>query len=266
MAFYFVDHITRLESDSAAGWLELAPGETLATWVLIEAVGQLAGWIAMARTEFRLRPVAALVGEVRLGGTPAPGRIELSARIERFDGRAALYSGAATAGGAPLAELSRCVGPLLPMEAFDDPAIVRARLAALRAAAPPATHDLPRPDLTLEPSDAAEQRRATLRVPEAASFFADHFPRRPVFPAALLADAQHQLARPLAEAALAAPGRVRLRRVRSVKVRSFSPPGQVLALSATRHAVDGECATIAIGADAGGKRIASGFLEYCVTS
>ena len=82
--------------------------------------------------------MAALVGEIRLSGAEARGDIELEARIERLDARAMLYAGAARCAGGEVAALARCVGPLLPMENFDDPAAVRARFDALRSGSAPA--------------------------------------------------------------------------------------------------------------------------------
>ncbi len=270
MGFSFVDRITAIGSDRARGHLRCADGAPpLPPWVVIEAVGQLAAWIAMVRSDFATRPVAAVVGEVRLSGADVGGAVDLEAQIDRFDGRAILYSGRAHVVGTELAVLVRCVGPLLPMDAFDDPIAVRQRFAALRAGWPAAgaggaERELPRAQLS-----AVELRagfaRAQLRVPEAAPYFADHFPRRPVYPAALLADAQTQLARPLAAQGLGVePERVLVSRVGDFKVRSFSPPGQVLDLLAElRPPADGGAA-VDVSASAAGKRIAAGVLAYRV--
>jgi 3-hydroxymyristoyl/3-hydroxydecanoyl-(acyl carrier protein) dehydratase len=269
MTFLFVDHITALDGEQASGWVDLDTAATgTPAWLAIEAVGQLATWVAMARSEFRLRPVAALVGEVRLTGAPARGRLLLSARVERFDGRAILYSGMARCGDAIFAALTRGVGPMLPMEMFDDPDAARRRLAALRAEPTGGTpHVLPSSAPIHLESAPPGTRRASLRVPDDAPLFADHFPRRPVYPATLLADAQSQLAQPLAAEALDVPSeRLRLARVSDFKVRAFSPPGQQLELAAELRGHDGSIATIAVSGAAEGKRIATGSMDYCVLS
>jgi 3-hydroxymyristoyl/3-hydroxydecanoyl-(acyl carrier protein) dehydratase len=270
MSFSFVDWITAIESDRAHGMLRRAHGAPpLPPWLVIEAVGQLAAWIAMARSDFVSRPVAALVGEVRLSGADEGGSVDLEARIDRLDGRAILYSGSARAGATLIAELARCVGPLLPAEVFDDPAALRQRLAALRAGAPAAgtggaEGEIPRAHLAAIDLDEGSAR-AQLHIPTAAPFFADHFPRRPVYPASLLADAQNQLAGPLAARVLGvAPARARLSRVADFKVRSFSPPGQTLELVAEVRPPAGVGVRIAVSASTAGKRIASGGLEYCL--
>src|SRR3954454_9890947 len=62
------------------------------------------------------------------------------------------------------------------------------------------------------------------------SFFADHFPRRPVFPGTLLMHANLQLATALAgELPHTAAGcRWTIRSVQDVKLRAFTPPGELL--------------------------------------
>lgn len=266
MGFFFVDRITAIDADTAVGELWQAPEEPpLPPWLVIEAVGQLAAWVAMWRTDFASRPVAALVGEVVFGGVRG-GSITLDARLERIDGRAVLYSGRARADGKDIVVLRRCVGPLLPTDDFDDRGAVRERFAALCAAsaggAAAVARTLPQPEIAELALD-ARSGRARLYVPACAPYFADHFPRRPVFPATMLAPAQNQLGGRLAAQILAeAPAAVRLVRVTNFKVRSFSPPGQVLDLGAQAEEPDGDGITIVMTASAEGVRVASGVFEY----
>ncbi|MGD9762753.1 MAG: hypothetical protein AB7V27_03450 [Candidatus Binatia bacterium] len=267
MGFLFVDRITALDDESASGELEVPPGWGLPAWLVIEAVGQLAGWIAIARSEFRSRPVAALVGDVRVGvlepSACAATRVALRARIERFDGRAILYSGMAACGDATLAVVLRCVGPLLPVDVFDDPEALRARLAALRAGGVRAVSAaVPAPEL----SDITRGERgvsAVLHVPQTAEFFRDHFPRRAVFPASLLADAQNRIARLIASEALGVDvGRVRPAAVRDFKIRAFSEPGQTLELHAELVEAQEAVASVKMSASTEGSRTATGRLDY----
>lgn len=266
MGFLFIDEITAIDADRARGRLRRGAGAPpLPPWLVIEAVGQLAAWIAMLRSDFTRRPVAALVGEIRVSDTEARGGIELEAQIERLDARAILYAGAARSAGKEFVALARCVGPLLPMDLFDDPAAVRERFAALRSgtsgASPPAV-DVVEPCLSpieLRPGSAAGR----LDVPEAAPFFADHFPRRPVYPASLLADALSRLGAPLAAQVLdVEPGSMRVARLSDYKVRNFSPPGQRLELTAEARGIRDGAVAIAVCAGAEGKRVATGVLEY----
>jgi 3-hydroxymyristoyl/3-hydroxydecanoyl-(acyl carrier protein) dehydratase len=269
MGFLFVDRIDALDEHRARGHLDLRPGHAaLPPWLVLEAVGQLAAWVAMARTNFASRPVAALVGEARLGATAwretGGGSVELTVHLERLDGRAVLYSGAAVCGDREIASLTRCVGPLLPIALFDDPEVVRQRLATLRSGGG-APRDVPAsfpPALELT-VDADGVRRARLRVPDEAPYFADHFPRRRVFPATLLAAALDALAAPAAEAALGA-GPARATMLRDYKVRAFSEPGQVLDIVAEPEGVADGVATVRISAAMDGKRTASGRFDYRV--
>src|ERR1051326_4598097 len=99
MGFVFVDRISAITAEQARGELRRPPdAPPLPPWLAIEAVGQLAAWIAMARGNFAPRPVAALVGEVWLNDCDVRGTLALEARIDRLDSRAVLYSGTARVG------------------------------------------------------------------------------------------------------------------------------------------------------------------------
>lgn len=270
MGFLFVDRIEALDEHRARGVLEIAAGDpALPPWLVLEAVGQLAGWVAMARTGFQSRPVAALVGEAHLEMAAwqprAAGPLVLEAHLERIDGRAILYSGTASCDGRVIARLARCVGPLLPLVLFDDPDAVRERLAALRGSGPAAHRPpaAPRPvaeDVRIE-SDGV--RRARLSVPTSAPYFPEHFPRRPVFPATLLAAALDELGAAAAATALdvAAAHAVA---VHDYKVRAFSEPGSTLEIMAEPQAVGDGLVAIRVFASSDGKRTASGRFDYRV--
>ncbi len=264
MSFLFVDTIESLDERAARGRLQLWAGSGgPPSWLIIEAIGQLAGWIAIQHTDFASRPVAALAGEVvldpiaRVDATP----VELAAAVDRFDGRAILYHGCATIGGHEVGRVTRCVGPLLPLELFDDPAAMRARLVALRTgiapqrAAPPGP-----PPLDVVTGDGAV-RQARLRVPADAPYFADHFPRRPVFPATLLAAALDALAAPAAAAALGVPA-AQICMVRDLKVRAFSEPGQALSLGADCDAASDGRVAVRVHAAMDDKRTATARFIY----
>ena len=118
-------------------------------------------------------------------------------------------------------------------------------------AAPGRFHGVVAPHI--EPVDGVpgESVSATLRVPASAPFFADHFPRRPVFPATLLLDAQITLAMQLA-----APGATP-ERMTHVKMRSFIAPGQVLQIEAKRAPAN----RLMLSAVTDGKTVATARLE-----
>jgi 3-hydroxymyristoyl/3-hydroxydecanoyl-(acyl carrier protein) dehydratase len=171
---------------------------------------------------------------VSLDGAARPGdTLELSASLESVDDEAIGYSGSASVNGREILKLEHCVGPMMPVTEFDDPAAVRARHALLCAegATPGGFGGVP--TLTLQPLAAqpGEAARATLQVPPAAPLFADHFPRKPVFPGSLLMHQQLQLAAAFAQEVPPPKGGAwRLREIADMKLRSFIPPGSQLEL------------------------------------
>jgi len=257
-AFSFVDRITAFEPGLRARGEFAVPADIAAfpSCLVAEAVGQLAAWVAMEKVAFRGRPVAALANETTFHGTVRPGdRLELAVEIESCDDEAVAYAGWASVGGTRVIELKDCLGPMLPVAEFDAPQALAGRLELLRGpgAAPGRFHGVAAPRIVAGESASADVVNATLHVPASAPFFADHFPRRPVFPATLLLDAQIGLA-----ARLARPGAVPAR-MTHVKMRSFIAPGQVLQIEAKRAPADAN--RLLLSALTDGKTVATARLE-----
>jgi len=266
-AFSFVDRITELEPAKRARGVFAVPagiGE-FPRALIAEAVGQLAAWVSMSAIDYRGRPVAALAAETRFYGDVRPGEtLSLAVDIDSCDDDAVAYGGRASVDGRRVIELEHCLGPMLPGEEFDSPESLRERFALLcGAGAPPGRfHGIDLAPPTVTAHDRGRSLRATLQVPTAAPFFADHFPRRPVFPATLLLDAQIRLAAQLArETADAGEGAPSLKRMSNVKVRSFTSPGQLLELGAEATARDGGL-RVALSAQVGGKSVATARVEF----
>ncbi len=263
-AFSFVDRITALEPGKWARGHFAVPARLpeFSSCLVAEAVGQLAAWVAMAQAEFRRRPVAALSGEMRIVREAAPGKIlDLGVEIESGDPDTVAFAGWARLADAPVLALSRCVGPMLPLEDFDAPETVRGDFETLcgPGARPARFHAIGKPHLVLIDRVPGQRLRAAMNVPVSAPFFADHFPRRPVFPASLLLDAQIRLALRLASETL--PPGSRPARVADVKMRSFILPGQAVEIeTAMRSATDGT-AELSLAAMVDGKRVATGRVE-----
>jgi 3-hydroxymyristoyl/3-hydroxydecanoyl-(acyl carrier protein) dehydratase len=229
-------------------------------------VGQLAAWVAMAHIEFRGRPVAALANETRFHGAVHPGTtLDLTVDIESADDDAVAYRGSASVGGKVVIELIDCLGPMLPVAEFDDPVALEARFYLLcgPGAAPGRFHGVDAPRVQRESSVPGQTAVGPLQVPAAAPFFQDHFPRRPVFPATLLLDAQIALAMEVAKEMSHWRAGMRLMplQMTRVKVRSFTPPGQLLTVAATLLAPAAETARFALTAEADGKRVATAQVE-----
>ncbi len=235
--FSFIDQIYSLGDGSIEGRFAV-PSQFggAPDWLIVEAVGQLAGWAAMRASKFSVRPVGATVGHLNFGELRLPrGIIDLSATIERSDRRAILYRGAASCEGELVAEMRRCIGPLLPMEMFDDPAAAEARFEKLVGPDPMALWSaqdaVPAAVLGEIEADESGDFGADFRVSADAALFCDHFPRQPVVPATLLIEA-------MCRVGATAIGRNRdedqpptFREVRQVKVRQFTKPGDLLRIS-----------------------------------
>lgn len=236
-AFSFVDRITETRSGKGATGQFLIPAHIaeFPSTFAAEAVGQLAAWNAMAHLGYRLRPVAGIAADVRFLRPLRPGQqLELHCVIDTCDEEAVSYGGWADADGVRVMELDHSVGPMLPMEQFDDPAAVRERFELLISAGAPSGryHGVPEPEMDIVEDVVDERVRATLRVPASAPFFGDHFPRRPVYPGTLLLHAQIQLAlRATARSTRWAGGQPMATRTPDTKIRSFIAPGDELELT-----------------------------------
>ena len=269
-AFSFVDRITEFSPGKSARGIFHVPAGIIAfpACLVAEAVGQLAAWVSMEHIDYRGRPVAALAGETRFLGRVVPGdSLALAVEIDDVDDDAVSYRGWADINGTHVIELNDCLGPMLPVADFDAPEALRERFALLRGAGA-------RPDRFPGVDTAASETiehvpghsmRAKLKVPASARFFADHFPRRPVFPATLLLDAQIGLATTLArEVHAGSVGPVPVpSRMTHVKMRAFIVPGQEVESLAEISAVQEGMTRIALSArDGDGKTIATARVEF----
>jgi 3-hydroxymyristoyl/3-hydroxydecanoyl-(acyl carrier protein) dehydratase len=268
-AFSFVDRITAMVPGvSARG--EFAVPRDVASFpscLVAEAVGQLAAWVAMAHVGFRGRPVAALANETRFHRDVGPGdRLLLGVEIESCDDDTVAYAGWAKRGSDLVIELTDCLGPMLPVEDFDSPAALAERLTLLRGkgAAPGRFRGVTLPALVPGEHVAGESLTATLHVPVGTPFFADHFPRRAVFPATLLLDSQIRLGLQLARDGNGHSGGhvPTVVRMTHVKMRSFIPPGEVLTIKVQRASA-GEH-RIMLSAQANGRTVATARMEYAM--
>lgn len=255
-AFTFVDRITVLEPGVSAKGTFHVPARlaTFPSSLLAEATGQLAAWIAVAKLGFRLRPVAGIARETVYGGTARAGdTLETEIRIDYCGDDAVAYQGWCCIGTTKVLELRDCVGPMLPLPEFDDPDAMRAFYDVLRTTGAQVDRFAGIDVLPLVPlaHEAGRSASARLDVPVDAPFFADHFPRRPVFPGTLLLDRMTSLAhKPANEAA---GGEVVARRVTDVKLRSFTTPGATLTLNANVDR-DGDRVLALVEARAEGQR------------
>jgi 3-hydroxymyristoyl/3-hydroxydecanoyl-(acyl carrier protein) dehydratase len=213
--------------------------------LVAEAIGQLGAWVAVAHSEFRERPIPALIGRVEVPSALTQGdKLELEVAVEWVDRGprgAILMNGRAVARGRRVLELSDCLSPLFALDEFDDPERVRSGFALLcePCVATPRAFDWATaaadPMLDLAPQLVAVEGgpparlRAEILLPTRSVLFDDHFPRKPVLPASLLLDRLARLAVSLAGPAQGADV-PRAACLGSVKLRAFVAPGARLEL------------------------------------
>ena len=237
-AFSFVDQITSVHEGRQIRGRYAIPSQRgdFPLSLVGEAVGQLAAWAAMAAVDFAHRPVAGLAGSIELLGEPRAGQVlELAANLEQVDAESVEYSGTAQVDDTLVIRLVDCVGPMVQLSEFDDPQKVRLRFEELSRIGAVAGGFPGLPELKLERTGgkAGDWVGASFQVPTEAAFFADHFPRRPVFPGSLLMHMNLQLAAVLAtEIAPPSKGRWMPGIIRDMKLRTFIPPGTILRLEA----------------------------------
>jgi 3-hydroxymyristoyl/3-hydroxydecanoyl-(acyl carrier protein) dehydratase len=251
-AFSFVDRITSVDAGRRiCGRYTIPAGlEDFPLSLAGEAVGQLAAWAAMAAVQFEHRPVAGLAGSVDLFVAPQPGQVlELAAELEHVDPESVQYRGTAHRDGTLMIRLQDCVGPMVRLADFDDPVALRTRFEELRqnGAHPGGFPGLPRLALERTSGEPGRSASATFQVPSAAPLFADHFPRRPVFPGSLLMHLSLQLGSALAsEITPPARGRWAAGTILDMKLRSFIPPGATLRLEARLKQQAQDSASVAL--------------------
>lgn len=262
-AFSFVDRITSVRNGTEVRGRYVIPLELddFPVALVGEAVGQLAAWAAMAAVNFAQRPVAGLAGSIELLGKVRPGEVlELAANLESVDEESVAYGGTAHANGLLVIRLEDWVGPMLPLADLDDPQALTDRFRALSGpgAAPGGFCGLPVLALERTAAETGRQARATFQVPRSAPFFADHFPRRPVFPGSLLMHLNLELAATLVSE-LPPPGGGRWGgwTILDMKLRSFIPPGATLELEAKLKERSDASAMVALEARAAREIIAT---------
>jgi 3-hydroxymyristoyl/3-hydroxydecanoyl-(acyl carrier protein) dehydratase len=245
-AFSFVDRITSVhEGKQIRGRYTIPAGlQEFPLSLVGEAVGQLAAWAGMAAVNFSQRPLAGLAGSIELLHAPRPGQVlELAADLEHVDAESVEYRGTAHVDATPVICLHDCIGPMMPMADFDDPQRLRTRFDELcrTGVVAGAFPGLPQMTSSRTGGSAGQCMSAAFQVPSEAPFFADHFPRRPLFPGSLLMHMNLQLGAMLAaEIPPPAKGRWVPGIIRDMKLRSFIPPGTTLRLEAKlkRHSPD----------------------------
>ena len=270
-AFSFVDRITAIDGLSRVEGVYTIPSDVdfFPVSLVAEAIGQLAAWVAMSNVAFTRRPVAALAGETRIHSLVKPGdTLTLQVDIESCDEEAIVYRGRASVNGKLVLELLDTIGSMLDTEEFDEPSSLAHDFKVLTGSGrqPGLFPGVPQPVLSTLSHEPGVSLTASLAVPSDGTYFADHFPLRPVFPATLMLDAQLRLAQQVAQESASRP--VRITRITNVKVRAFTAPGASLELFAEHAATaepDGQI-LIKVGARAEARTIAGAKMYFATDS
>jgi 3-hydroxymyristoyl/3-hydroxydecanoyl-(acyl carrier protein) dehydratase len=269
MRFLFVDRITHLAPAQVVRGIKhitcddyyLCPDEQgklcFIPSLIGETLGQLAAWNVMVSNGFILRPVAGVVASARLYRPAYVGEtLLLESFIDHLDESAVQYHSTARVGDEIVFTIENALGPLLPMEEFIHPNLIRRQFAEinrpgpwphavntfnseqlstmLTGKAPPMQFDR---ILSCEPG---VQLIAEKCITRAAPYFQDHFPNKPVLPLTVLLECKLNLAREFVTRA-GFEKKYRVREMRRVKMSEFVYPGDVITTTVRvkRHDKDG---------------------------
>lgn len=214
-----------------------------------ETLGQLAAWNVMAAHDFKMRPVAGMVGLATVIRHAYVGdSIILESHIDRLDESAVQYHGHAMVDGQEIFRLEAALGPMLPMQTFISREEVMRQYAEINRPgeyvampkecnqellfgqhssyrAAPMTYDR---IVGIEPGASIT---AVKHVTRAAPYFPDHFPHKPVLPLTVLLECNLNLAIDFAKRS--GLNAYRTHAVRRVKMSDFIMPGDVIVTRAT---------------------------------
>jgi len=242
---------------------------TLLSCIIGEALGQLGAWSVMAAKDFVVRPVAGVVGEVAITGEAAVGdTVLLDTTIDSVTDDAVFYHAAASVDGAPVLRLENALGPLLPIDQFDDPEEVQKRFARIHrpgdpTEAPQTVEGATVPfDLSFDEVlsfDSGKEATAVRTLTGREGFLADHFPRKPVLPLSLLLESLLQLGQKLLEDG---DSRYVPTGARKVKMSRFVEPGSSLVAKVRVAERSAENALLKFRCEVDGGRVCVGEAEY----
>lgn len=294
MRFLFVDRILELSpGEVVRGIKHISPddhylckdveGQVCFMPSLIgETLGQLAAWNVMAHNDFTFRPVAGVVSSAQLHRSAYVGEtLELESFIDSLDEQAVLYHSIARVGKDVVFTVEGALGPLLPMADFIDEQQVRRQFNEVNR---PGPWPLPqRPfegtarNLALESNTVlsslgydhlfnsvpGRSLSAEKRITRAASYFADHFPNKPVLPMTILLESNLNLAGEFLASA-SYPQSYQVTELRKIKMNEFVHPGDLLTTHLKVKHQDEQQLVLAFRSEVEGKRVC--VLELVMTA
>lgn len=237
-----------------------------------ETLGQLAAWNVMQHNNFSHRPVAGVVSSARLYRPAFIGEtLLLESFIDALDETAVQYHSEARVGNEVVFTIDGALGPMLPMNDFINTDVVRRQfaeinrpgnwdemcLASQQSATKQNTADaavFPMFFDNIISSEPGVQISAEKRVSIAASYFKDHFPKKPVLPMTVLLECKLNLAREfVARAQFDKP--YQITEMRKIKMNVFVLPGDVLTCYVTVKKHDSNELILNFRSEVDGKRV-----------
>ena len=235
-----------------------------------ESLGQLAAWNVMEHLQFEKRPVAGIVASAKLFRSVYVGEtLLLESFIDSLDDRAVQYHSIAYVGDEVVFTIDGALGPLLPMTNFIDKDEVSRQYAAINR--PGVWRNSPEPtvdfvgasshvtktSLTFDAivqSEPGVQLSAIKRINQAASYFPDHFPRKPVLPMTVLLECKLNLAREFMRLADNSAS-WKISEMRRIKMNEFVYPGDVVMCRMTVKQQDPQELILSFRSEVEGKRV-----------
>lgn len=286
MRFLFVDEILSTGSNGVVRGIKHVTGDdfylthdecgkvVFMPSLIGETLGQLAAWQVMKESDFKLRPVAGVVAAAKSHqSVPVGSTLQLESVIESCDESAVQYHSVAMIGKDVVFTVEGALGPMLPMADFIDRDVVRHQYEEIS----PRSTDHPEVDL-LQLSNTTDQLikptvtpisfqfdavidfqpnqsiQAIKKITQAAPYFADHFPLKPVLPLTVLLECKINLANTfLAHSQFASS--YRFEQMRKIKMNAFVRPGEVVHTNLKIKSCDDDALVLAIRSDVAGKRV-----------
>lgn len=238
-----------------------------------ECLGQLAAWNVMFSNEFTKRPVAGLASSAQVFRPVYVGEtMLLESFIDSIDEAAMQYHSVAYVGEDVVFTLTGALGPLLPLEEFSDPELVRRQFAEINRPGdwscfkndtPLSSQDRPIASLNLAPpmmfdriliNEPGVSLCAEKRITRAAGYFPDHFPNKPVLPLTVLLQCKMNLAAEFMTYA-GFSKQYEVSELRKIKMKDFVYPGDVLTTTVTVKSHVADEFVLRFNSEVDGKRV-----------
>ena len=281
MRFLFVDRIVTLASPngSVCGIKHISPADFYLSLdesgrhcfmpaLIGETLGQMTAWAVMNQNNFTKRPVAGIVESVTVHRCAYVGEtLELESWIDKLDDSAVQYHGEVRVGAELVFRLDAALGPMMPMDDFIDPILVRKQFAEINrpgnwpyspTVLPPANDKILRKFSAeydhITDSEPGVRMSAVKHITRAEPYFPDHFPYKPVLPLTILLECHMSLAKEfLVQAGL--KGQYQIHALRRIKMSDFVYPGDVITCDLTVKSFTKQALILRFYAMVAGKRI-----------